>query len=164
MRKGGVRRQMSETFQVWRKQAEKIAKIEKKYNIRATYFIQSYLLLDNINLLQDISDLGHEVSYHCDVLDSNKGDMTAAIEEFSDTISKFQKYGFEVNTDPNGSTYLASTLNKLNFSGFSSLFPFYGKTKQLQYFQTALTDSELEQLTSWVSFSDMAEGQQYSIQ
>ena len=80
------------------KKALKIAKIEKKYNIRATYFIQSYLLLDNINLLQDISDLGHEVSYHYDVLDSNKGNMTAAIEEFSDTVSKFQKHGFEVNT------------------------------------------------------------------
>jgi len=40
----------------------------------------------------------------------------------------------------------------------------FGNTKQIQYYNSALTDSELEQLTSWVSFSDMAEGQQYSIQ
>jgi hypothetical protein len=80
------------------KKALKIAKIEKKHNIRATYFIQSYLFLDNIEILQSISDLGHEVSYHYDVLDSNNGDMNAAIEEFSDTVSKFQKHGFKVDT------------------------------------------------------------------
>ena len=80
------------------KKALKIAKIEKKHNIRATYFVQSYLLHDNIDLLQSISDLGHEVSYHYDVLDSNKGDMTAAIEEFSGTVSRFRGHGFEVRT------------------------------------------------------------------
>jgi hypothetical protein len=80
------------------KKALKIAEIEKKHNIRATYFIQSYLLLDNIESLQSISDLGHEVSYHYDVLDSNNGNMTAAIEEFSDTVSNFQKHGFKVGT------------------------------------------------------------------
>ncbi len=80
------------------KKALKIAKIEKKHNIRATYFVQSYLLFDNVKLLKSISDMGHEVSYHYDVLDSNNGNMTAAIEEFSDTVSKFQKHGFKVGT------------------------------------------------------------------
>ncbi len=41
--------------------------------------------------------------------------------------------------------------------------PFYGNTKQLQYFDTTLTDSELEQLTSWTSFNEMATAQQYVI-
>ena len=40
---------------------------------------------------------------------------------------------------------------------------FYGNTKQIQYFDTVLTDNELETLTSWTSFTDMANGQQYSI-
>lgn len=80
------------------KKALKIAKIEKKHNIRATYFIQSYLLHDNIELLQSISDLGHEVSYHYDVLDSNNGNMDAAIGEFSNTVSEFKEVGFEINT------------------------------------------------------------------
>jgi hypothetical protein len=80
------------------KKALKIAKIENKYNIRATYYIQSYLLLDNIKLLQSISDMGHEVSYHYDVLDSNHGNIRAAIEEFSETVTSFKKYGFEVKT------------------------------------------------------------------
>ena len=41
---------------------------------------------------------------------------------------------------------------------------FYGNTKQLQYFPTALNDSDLETLTSWDSFSDMAIGQLYTIE
>ena len=50
------------------------------------------------------------------------------------------------------------------FSLSNGALPFYGKTKQIQYFQTVLTDSELEQLTSWISFTDMANGQQYTIE
>ena len=80
------------------KKALKIAKIEKKHNIRATYFVQSYLLHDNIDLLQIISGLGHEVSYHYDVLDSNHGNMDAAIREFSNTVSEFKKVGFGITT------------------------------------------------------------------
>ena len=41
---------------------------------------------------------------------------------------------------------------------------FYGNTKQIQYFNTALNDSDLETLTSWDSFSDMATGQLYTIE
>jgi len=53
-------------------------------------------------------------------------------------------------------------LSTLDFDT-GSTSPFYGKTKQIQYFQTALTDSELEELTSWDSFAAMAQGQLYSI-
>jgi hypothetical protein len=41
---------------------------------------------------------------------------------------------------------------------------FYGNTKQIQYYDSALNDNELETLTSWVSFSDMAQGQLYTIE
>ena len=34
-----------------------------------------YLLDDNILLLKEIASLGHEVTYHYDVLDSNNGEM-----------------------------------------------------------------------------------------
>jgi hypothetical protein len=71
--------------------------------------------------------------------------------------------GFELELD-NTYSYLPSGLNVLKFEGASGSYDFYGKTKQLQYFDTALTDSELEQLTSWVSFQEMAEGQLYSIE
>ena len=41
---------------------------------------------------------------------------------------------------------------------------FYGNTKQIQYFDTALNDTDLETLTSWTSFNEMATSQLYSIQ
>jgi len=57
-----------------------------------------------------------------------------------------------------------SGINELKFTSGGSSQNFYGNTKQIQYFDTSLTDSELETLTSWVSFSDMANGQLYTIQ
>ena len=54
-------------------------------------------------------------------------------------------------------------LNKLNLSWSDAGSPFYGNTKQLQYFDTALNDSDLEKITSWTSFTDLANGQLYSI-
>lgn len=75
-----------------------IAKIEAKYNIKATYYIQADLLDANYELLQEIASFGHEVTYHYDVLDANNGDFDNSIEEFKNNVKKFQKYGFEVNT------------------------------------------------------------------
>ncbi len=72
--------------------------------------------------------------------------------------------GFEVIVDTNGSVFSQGTLNELSFERGNNTSPFYSSTKQLQYYDTALTDSELETLTSWVSFTDMAEGQQYTIE
>jgi hypothetical protein len=72
--------------------------------------------------------------------------------------------GFELEVGSVGDTSNGS-LNTLSFVGVvPSTQPFYGNTKQLQYFDTALTDTELETLTSWTSFNEMAEGQLYSIQ
>ena len=69
--------------------------------------------------------------------------------------------GFEIDTDTVAT--MPSNLSELAFDDGSGASDFYGKTKQIQYFQTALTDSELEELTSWTSFTDLANGQQYSI-
>ena len=68
--------------------------------------------------------------------------------------------GVEVGTDTSG--LVGATLSELKFD-YNNLSNFYGNTKQLQYFQTALTDIELEELTSWESFILMANGQNYTI-
>jgi hypothetical protein len=70
--------------------------------------------------------------------------------------------GIEVGIDTVGS--VPTGLNTLNFDSATSSQYFYGNTKQLQYFPTALNDSDLETLTSWVSFSDMATSQLYTIE
>ena len=80
--------------------ALKLALIEKKYNINATYYVQSYLLDNkkNIEILREIYKLGHEVTYHYDVLDSNDGDFNLADKEFGINLKKFKKYGFKIST------------------------------------------------------------------
>ena len=68
--------------------------------------------------------------------------------------------GFEVGTST--ATFSISGLNKLSFND-GSLTPFYGKTKQLIAFNAALTDEQLEDLTSWDSFEELAASQFYTL-
>ena len=70
--------------------------------------------------------------------------------------------GFELGTDTSGITPIG--LSELAFDDGVGGNDFYGKTKQIQYFDTALSDTQLEELTSWDSFSDMANGQLYTIE
>ena len=99
--------------------ALKLAKIEYKYNIKATYYVQSYLLKDNEADLKEISRLGHEVSYHYDVLDSNNGNYQYAISEFIRTLHDFKELGFIVSTVcPHGNPIL-------NRDGWSSNKDFF---------------------------------------
>jgi len=70
--------------------------------------------------------------------------------------------GFKRGADSSGITPTA--LVKLNFDNGVGGSDFYGETKQLMTFKTALTDSELETLTSWDSFNAMATGQLYTIE
>ena len=70
--------------------------------------------------------------------------------------------GFNLVTDTMSSL---SGLSQLQFNRFNSNTEnFYGKTKQLQYFDSVLDSEQLEQLTSWDSFRAMAQSQLYSIQ
>ena len=80
---------------------------------------------------------------------------------YSESINYLWINGFKtVSSTGVGAFTNLSTLN-LDSAGAT---PFYGNTKQIQYFDSALNDTELETLTSWVSFSDMANSQLYSIE
>ncbi len=80
--------------------AYKMAKIEHKYGHRGSYYVQAYLIEkeENVKMLKEMADLGHEVSYHYDVLDSQKGDIQKAIEEFDKNKQKFEENGFTLKT------------------------------------------------------------------
>jgi len=53
-----------------------------------------------------------------------------------------------------------TSLSTLSFDS-NGAAPLYGNIKQIQYFNTALTDEELEYMTSYRSFNEMATGQLY---
>ena len=70
--------------------------------------------------------------------------------------------GFEIDTDTVAT--MPSGLNTLNFDQANGTEDFYGKTKELAVFKRALTDLELESLTSWDSFIEMATELEYTIE
>lgn len=72
-------------------------------------------------------------------------------------INGFEK---DTSTDLQDITGLSS----LRFESSTGNYDFYGKCKELAVFKEALTDSELEDLTSWDSFNEMATGQEYTIE
>ena len=76
--------------------------------------------------------------------------------------------GNEVGNDTAGATPIG--LNALNFNDGDGTKPFYGKTKQVQVFKTALTDNQLILLTGesgtnfFESYTEMASVLTYTIQ
>jgi len=92
-----------------------------------------------------------------DILDFNR-----VAVKYKSGDSSFFVNGFKV--DSNTDTFTNTGLNQLDFDLSNGALPFYGNTKQLMTFNEALSDSELEDLTSWDSFNEMAKGQLYTIE
>jgi hypothetical protein len=69
--------------------------------------------------------------------------------------------GVEVATDTSGAAPIG--LNKLSFDRGDGNLNFFGKVKQLQVYKTALTDLQIESITSWTSFTEMANALNYTI-
>lgn len=80
--------------------AYRLATIEHKYGHKGSYYVQAYLMHDekNILMLREMQEMGHEISYHYDVMDSCKGDLNKAIKEFADNKQIFEKKGFVIST------------------------------------------------------------------
>jgi hypothetical protein len=102
----------------------------------------------------------YDVNTPINIKQNNKIAVKYKAQDFS-----FYLNGFEINSSSgiNGGT-TPSGLANLSFDRGDGVENFYGNTKQIQYFPTALNDSDLETLTSWDSFSDMATSQLYIIE
>jgi len=68
--------------------------------------------------------------------------------------------GIKVGTSTSGLAPIG--LSELAFDNGSGGANFYGKTRELQYFDSALTDAQLETLTSWTSLQEMITSQLYT--
>lgn len=80
--------------------AFQLAKIEHRYGHKGSYYVQAYLLKNqsNISLLRQMHAMGHEISYHHDVMDSCKGNLDQAITEFEENRKAFEANSFPVQT------------------------------------------------------------------
>jgi len=91
-------------------------------------------------------------------------------------ITEFNKIAFKYKSEDcalfiNGVKVATSTqafnssgINNLSFDRGNGGTPFYGNVKSLAVFKEALTDAELESLTSWVSFTEMATDLEYTVE
>ena len=103
---------------------------------------------------------------------STQGNIEIAVNNISNHYKVAGKYkandvalwvnGFELGTDT--SATMASGITSMQFDSGSGSLDFYGKTKELAVFKEALTDAELENLTSWVSFTEMATDLEYTLE
>ena len=59
-------------------------------------------------------------------------------------------------------TSVPTGLSELMFNWYGDIRYFHGKTRELQYFDSALTDAQLETLTSWTSLQEMITSQLYT--
>jgi hypothetical protein len=83
------------------------------------------------------------VSSNISQLDFNKIAITYKLNDFQLWVN-----GIKVDSDNNGVTFSDGVLNRLNFDFGTGAFDVYGNVKQLQYFDSALTDAELQALTT----------------
>ena len=117
--------------------------------------------LNNINNRINARLAGNGNNVFIDLNNKNQAEFNKIAINYEANSFSFWVNGVKVG---NKSFTNPINLNSLNFNVGDGLIPFYGNTKQIQYFDTALTDTDLEELTSWDSFRAMAEGQLYTIE
>ena len=119
-----------------------------------------YVYNSFVNVTFDVGSSNQSsVSYTLpDVSSINKVAFSYKLNEFKLFVN-----GLQIgSTDTSGIVPASGTFNELSFNNSSGGY-FFGKTKQVQVFKSALTTLEIETLTSWESFILMASAQQYII-
>ena len=92
-----------------------------------------------------------DTSYISNVNATNK--FTKIALKYKTNDVSFFINGFKVFTD--NTVTLPTGLNQLDFDYGTGQFPFYGKTKEIGYYDEILTDLELETLTSYRTWEAM---------
>lgn len=72
------------------KNALKIARIEKEFGIRATYYFRTTTKTFVPEIIQDIEKMGHEIGYHYEALSRTNGDLGKAIKLFENDVNRFR--------------------------------------------------------------------------
>ena len=91
----------------------------------------------------------------------NQSSLTKIAVRYDSTSFDIFSNGVKLITNSNSDAF-TSPLNDISFNNSGSS-TFYGKTKSLQVYTTALTDIEIEKITSWTSFTAMANALNYTI-
>jgi hypothetical protein len=69
----------------------RFAEIQSQYGVKGTYYFRMVPQSFNKTVIQCIVDLGHEVGYHYETMDTCRGNMDEAYEEFCRHLSSFRE-------------------------------------------------------------------------
>lgn len=67
------------------------ARIESELGIKATYYFRATKKVFIPKIIKEISDLGHEIGYHYEVLSDAAGNYSKAVKLFEHNLSEFRK-------------------------------------------------------------------------
>ena len=71
--------------------ALQMAQLENQMGIRATYYFRAKKHIFKPRIIQEISNLGHEVGYHYESLSDTKGHLPRALKDFEFHLGRFKK-------------------------------------------------------------------------
>ena len=76
--------------------ALRMAKIEHKLGIKATYFFRTIDKTFKPEIIKEIVELGHEIAYHYECLSETNGDFEKALKDFEKNLARLREL-FPVN-------------------------------------------------------------------
>lgn len=97
-----------------------MAKIERKHNIKSTYYFRHIERTLKYDLMRSILEMGHEIGYHYEVLDKANGDHGVAIKIFEQELNDFRKY-FTIETIVQHGSPLNGDLDMSSFRGLLNI-------------------------------------------
>ena len=101
--------------------ASKMAMTENEMGIKATYYFRICKNVFDVDLIKKISEMGHEIGYHYEVLGEAEGDYGRALQLFEHHLKKFRGV-CEVNTIAQHGGPLRNCLNVVKLSNIIKVF------------------------------------------
>jgi hypothetical protein len=94
----------------------------------------------------------------------NVNDFNKVAYQYKNNDYKMYVNGFKAGSAAYNNIFSSGSLQEVNFRQSGSLYNFEGNTKELLVFNRNMTDAEMEDLTSYDSFNEMATEQLYTIE
>jgi hypothetical protein len=70
----------------------KMAVIQNKNRITGTYYFREFKFIRNLDVINKIASLSHEIGYHYEDLVRNRGNYSKAISDFEYNLDRLRKY------------------------------------------------------------------------
>jgi len=73
------------------KNSLEIARLERNMGIKASYYFRAAPVSWDEGIIRKVAEMGHEVGYHYETMETCRGDVVKAYEEFCRNLGNFRK-------------------------------------------------------------------------